>query len=245
MKVNFWYVLSILSILITTSCKTAYVPNTINTPLLQNAGEVRLSVDQGVNAQAALAVTNHIGIIANSMFIPTQKNKNDNDVKVSEGKGYMLEAGIGYFKAKPMDNLGSKLVMELYGGGGWGKVTWDNIEQSKKYTNTATRLFFQPGIGWSSRFIEVALTPRLSALSFNDPTGNYTVDELKKENLPYSDSPMFVFFEPAITVRGGYKWIKAQVQLGRSFKLGKQELDYKNSIFNIGIILDLNNNSYK
>lgn len=217
-----------------TSCKTVYQPNAINTPLLNNEGEVRVSVDQQ-NIQAAYAITDHAGVMLNGFYV---KEKSDNNT--IQGSGGLVEVGFGYFtRVRPF-------IFETYVGGGMGSVQFseekmDNNNQMQRYTFDARgmRFFVQPSFGLGTRFFDVALTPRFVVGKYNSVNTNYSTQDQIDGKFYQIDQPVWSFIEPAITVRGGYQWIKLQAQFGLAQKLNSEPLSYKDSFVNVGISVNL------
>ena len=207
------------------SCKTAYVPNTINVPLFDDAGQYRLSGDLNGNIQFAASPGRNFGIMANAMF--REDGENTDDVF---GKGYLLEAGLGGFKAS------GPLRWETFVGAGFGRT--ETRDFGKKFEAKGARFFFQPSVGFHHDFFEIAFTPRLVAGKFQQPETTYSTQELIDNKLYEIEDPVWFFAEPAITGRIGYKWIKLQVQVGRSFKFNDKPLSFEKEMNSIGLILD-------
>src|SRR4051794_16378294 len=102
-------------------CKTLYVPNALNAPLLSPKGELPANLSAN-NLQAAYAVADGVGVIANGFW---QKSSGDQKADSGQdGKGYLLEAGVGHFRS-----LSDLLLFETYGGLGIGSVEHDNWEK--------------------------------------------------------------------------------------------------------------------
>lgn len=207
------------------SCKTAYVPNTVNVPLFDDAGQMRLSADFNGNFQFAASPGRNFGIMANALFRKDGENTDD-----LFGKGYLVEAGLGGFKAS------GPLRWETFAGLGFGKT--ETRDFGKKFEAKGARFFFQPSVGFHHDIFEIAFTPRLVAGKFQKPETTYTTQELIDNRLYEIDEPVWFFAEPAITGRIGYKWIKLQVQVGRSFKLNDKPLSFEKEMNSIGLILD-------
>ena len=55
---------------------------------------------------------------------------------------------------------------------------------------------------------------------------NYTDAQLEGDRFAGIDERTWYFIEPSVTLRAGYKWIKAQLQIGKSYKLTSHELPY-------------------
>lgn len=217
-----------------TSCKSVYQPNAVNTPLFNNAGEARISVDPS-NLQLAYAVTDHAGVMLNGFHV--KENTEDNSIR---GKGGLIEAGFGYYtRFRPF-------VFETYVGGGLGNVHFTETRQDDNGPNTYTfdangmRFFVQPSFGLTSRFFDVAITPRFVMGKYYNVATNYSTQDQIDGRFYQVDRPMWTFIEPALTVRGGYQWIKLQVQFGLSQKLNSEPLSYKDSFLNVGLSFNLN-----
>lgn len=220
------------------SCTTTmYVPNTLNTPLLKERGEVKINVDAN-NLQVAAGISNHLGIMVNG-FYKTYTGNND-----YEHKGGLLEAGIGYFK--PMEN--NPLVFETFAGVGIGKVskTQQFTNGSESYTasfnSDATKFFLQPEIGYAGKIVDVAFSPRFSFVKYdNFRSSNYTEEQLKEDYLDNGrlTSPLFVFAEPTITARVGYKWIKLQAQYGLITNIGEGKIKSPDNFSSLGLVIDI------
>ncbi|HTF05339.1 MAG TPA: hypothetical protein VK826_15020 [Bacteroidia bacterium] len=238
MKTFYSPALAALSILacvaIFPSCKSVYHPNAVNTPLFNNAGEIRATVDPG-NVQLAYAVTDHAGIMLNGFRV--KENTEDNAIR---GRGGLVEVGFGYYtRFRPF-------VFETYIGGGMGMVHFDETRQENNTTTIrsfearGTRFFVQPSFGYTSRFFDVALTPRFVFGKYSNIVTNYSTQEQIDGKFYAIDRPLWAFIEPALTVRGGYQWIKLQVQFGISQKLNSEALSYKDTFLNVGLSFNIN-----
>jgi len=231
-----------LSILLQ-ACNTAYVPNTVNVPLMRNANEARIYADPKINVQASYAITNEIGVMA-SAHIVTERTNDSNAAVIQRGSGSQYEAGIGYQKMLMQNVITSgDLVGEVYVGGGFGSLRFDNVADNKSYEVSATKIFLQPSLGFSHQYIEVAFTPRVVALMYGEPTTQYTDAELDIKELPNRSMPMHWFIEPAITVRGGIQEVKLQFQIGQSFQLSSTALAHEKLILVVGASFNLGRNS--
>ena len=224
--------------MIVTSCNTTlYVPNAVNAPLLKEKGELKASIG-GNNFQAAFGVSDNIGIIGNVYWNKFQEDITNNGITTETlNKGKLYELGVGYF-TKLTDNV----VFETYVGGGLGNIDFNNEGSGKYYDVKATKFFVQPAVGYVSRFFDIAFTPRLSAVKYNDlNTAGYTPDELITEYLVKSDveGKTWLFIEPAFTIRGGYKFVKLQFQYGFASKRTSGDLKYESKFSSLGISFDI------
>lgn len=211
------------------ACRTVYTPNTVHNPLLQEKGEFKGMIAPN-NLQAAYALTENIGIMANGYY-----NSFTSDDKDFHNRGKALELGIGYFNNAP-----NNITYELYGGAGMFNVKMDESAGAKNFNANATKLFLQPGIGWVNPYVEVGFGPRFTMINYNNPeiTG-YTDRERGDYYFETLDTKPHLFLEPAITVRGGYKWIKLQLQYGKAFKLSKNQLNYDDNIGSVGLVFNI------
>jgi len=211
------------------ACRTVYAPNAVNNPLLQEKGELKALVAVN-NLQAAYAVTDHIGIMANGYY-----NSFTSDDKQFHNKGHAFEIGAGYFK--PMAN---RLTFEVYGGGGMFRVSMDEDGGTKDFKADAARFFIQPGIGWVHPFVEVGLSSRLSSIRYASPEiRGYTASERNEYHFNTLSSKPHWFLEPALTVRGGYKWIKLQFQYGKAVKLSDNQINFDDNLGSIGLVFNV------
>jgi len=223
----------VLASLLFASCKTVYHPNTVNTPLLSQRGELRAYADPG-NVQLAYAVSDHLGLMANGYFVREQTESNS-----IRGNGGLIEAGLGYYRP-----LGS-FIFETYAGAGRGSVEFREIRQengtsvTREFSAGGTRFFLQPSIGYAGSIFEIALTPRFAAGKYDNVQTNYSTQDQIDGNFYQVDRPVWMFVEPALTMRAGYKWVKLQGQFGFSAKLNSEPLSYKSSFVQAGVIFDL------
>jgi len=202
------------------SCSIAYTPNVINTPLLSEKGDVTASAHlgtAGLDIQAAGAVTNHIGLMANTSFIFNQNDHQHN----------FVELGTGYFT-----KIGTSGRFETYGGLGFAsylrdKNTSPDIIETVK--GTYIRAFISPSIGASSEVFQGSLTTRLVALRFFE--GDNRADEF--------------LFEPVITAKVGYKYAYFVLQGGLSIPVASVNTNFVQPfILSIGVQGNLNLMSY-
>jgi hypothetical protein len=225
-----------MAIALSSCTTTLYKSNAVNTPLFHEEKQTRISAGPG-NVQAAYAITDHVGIMGNIFWEKYEKDNKDNS-------GNLIEVGAGYFTPILPD-----MIFETYGGIGLGKISFDetlnagqNNTRKRNYDVNGMRWFIQPGIGYANPYFEAAFTPRFSFVSFsNFSSSGYTAEEIEKENLDKNtiENTMWMFVEPAITLRGGYKWIKLQAQYGVTLKANGADLNHGDDFFNISLIADI------
>ena len=187
--------------------------------------------------QAAVAVSNHIGVMANGYY----KDYKNGDY---QHKGGLGEAAIGWYK--PM--IEDPLVMEVFVGAGLGNVskaqvfTTGSETRNASFDAKATRFFIQPEIGYAGKVFDVALTPRFTFLKYNEfSSQGYTTEELAEDYLNdgYLTSHMFAFTEPALTVRAGWKWIKLQGQYGMAINVGGGNIRAPKNFSSLTLVIDI------
>ena len=222
------------------SCSTTmYVSNAVNAPLLKEKGEVKINATQN-DLQVSAALGKNLGIMANGYY---QNYTSNNNYQHNGGLG---EIGIGYFTTAT-DN--PSLVFEAFAGAGIGNVHKREMFTDQNDNNymasfnaNATRFFIQPDFGYSSKYFDAVFTPRFSFVKYTSLSQqNYTTQQLQDDYLDNSNltGPVFMFAEPAITLRGGYKFIKLQAQLGLTVNLTGSNIRHKTSFSSLGIVIDI------
>lgn len=191
-----------------------YVPGAQNVPLFRDKNELHISGSYGegletkcINIQAAYSLTDKIGIMTDFMSAKGGKLSDHN-----YGKGNYFDGAVGYFK--PLDKFG---VFEIYGGLGHGDQyhEYSNFyyNQSTGYADLSfTKLYFQPSFGFTSDFFDIALSTRISRITFNNIDNNISGNTDSYNKLSALSDKGHMFLEPGITVRAGWKSVKVQVQ---------------------------------
>jgi len=237
--------LTIISPLVLLSCVAIscspvyYAPNTHNVPLLQkkNEGVVGLHVaDQRGELQAAFALTDRLGIMMNVAAIHP-KNDEDGD----GGKGDIFEFGGGYFGV-----LRGKFMFESYAMLGFGNL--ENHFPSTLAANPFTtgkikgqflRYAVQPSIGFKSSYFDAALSLRMAELHYSKISGNLTFGS--EDQVQYlEDHKNHFLLEPALTVRGGFDYLKLQIQLGLSHNLTTPNFRQNKGYLTVGLLYNWN-----
>ena len=231
-----------LSIFALSSCNVAYIPNKHNTPLMEEKGDASVSIST-TNLQGAYAFSDHMAAITNFYFrennwenVPDTINSKTLDYQANR---FLAEGGLGYFK-----KLGNEGVFEIYAGGGIGNL---GFEQSKynppldqKYHAKMSKAFIQPDIGFQTKYFDLVFSSRFTYLGFsNVDTTNYNTRGLKEDNLYNLDKNPYIFLEPALTLKFGYKFINAYTQAIVATKLNPERINYRSFGVNVGIELEL------
>lgn len=242
MKKN--YVLIVLAIaLVLPGCKIMYVPNMQNVPLMREKGEIRATVGPS-NVQGAYAVTENLGTMVNAQFRSTKFTVASGSYETKyETKRWLAEAGGGYFMP-----LGEKGVFEVYGGGGYGGVTFNRMPQdssgqytvSDKYNANMIKTFIQPAIGLTAENVDFSFSLRYTGIKFNSiDTIGYTQFDLVDEEIAGIEKPFYSFVEPAVTVRIGFEYVKFHTQLIYSHKVNVEQLNRSPLSLNFGVHLTI------
>lgn len=233
-----------------TSCnKHIYVPNQVNAPLLKERYEFKGSITP-TNLQGAFAITDNIAIMASGQYLygfnyldPANETNTDNDILVSNRtRGGLVEGAIGYFK--PFGPT-KKMVFDVYAGyGSGGFKTLTREYNSNDGTNANdymiknrfSKVFVQPSIGFVNPIVETIFTSRFSMVNFyNNQLGikAFEGDETGKADFMRINDKPIAFYEPAFTVRVGYRYVKFQSQLQFSVPLNNDGWnDYSNHNMN-------------
>jgi hypothetical protein len=230
MKKIFFYAFALCAL---SSCThNYYMPASHNVPLFKEKNVFRASGSQGGGAktgttevQAAYAVTNQLAVMSTVMRAKGGVKEDDN-----WGEGHYYDAAVGYYKP-----LGKNGVFELFGGFGRGH---QHHEYSPfEYSNLSfNKVFIQPSIGITTNTFDVAFTPSFSRLFFYDIASQINTDDSDFEALmKISDSRMSILYEPSVTIRGGWKYLKVQLQMGNSGNLTHKDLSFEKSKMNAGL----------
>jgi len=207
--------------LFSAGCVTLYKPNTINSPLLKEKGDLNTSASIGVsgcglfNLQASYAISNHAGLMVDGMY--HNRHNEIDDFSVENLNMFFGEAGAGYFTRFGTEKSG---LFQFYGGGGYGitndKITnsnQPNPEVSAKYFN----IFIQPGVALTSDYFDIAFDLRANYVRlFNIHA--YLYDQFAWWNTDfnyYSGATLdFMNLEPVVTIKAGGEKLKGIFQLG-------------------------------
>lgn len=228
-----------------------YIPAAQNIPLFKEKNEFRGSVATGggdetstVDIQAAYSITNKFAVMSN--FVTAKGNNKDNNLYESPGNlgnGTYLDAAFGYFKP-----LGSKGVFEIYGGIGgsnqhhqYESTTYDDFGG---YTTSNrgsadlsfTKIYLQPSIGFTSNGFDMAFSSSICKVNFNKIDNR--IDSVYIEHFAVdkiSQNKNSFLFEPSLTVRGGWKYAKLQLQYVFSKNLSHPDLSFEKGKFSIGL----------
>ncbi len=194
-------------LLIATSCSPVYVPNLRTAPVFTQAGEVQLSgsVGRSFEAQAGVAVTNHIGLTGAFSYVNNTTVDDDDDDYLYHK---FFEGGIGYF-----ENSG-RFCYEVYAGYGRGEgKSYDNnnVFREALATGKYQRFYIQPAIGMNKhRIFNWAAMLRFSFVDFTSFNNGITVVTDRQDpvlfiepgfmgRVNFGNSNMFMTFQGGIS----------------------------------------------
>jgi len=236
----------ILSVLLCSCSHYYYVPNTQNVPLFKEKNEYRLSgtlatgnESSSSEIQAAYSVTDHIGIMANYM---SAKGGKISDYE-NWGKGNYYDGAIGYFK--PVKKYG---VFEIYGGLGGSSQHHHYITPfyvNGTYTSSPggtadlsfVKVFVQPSFGLTFKGFDIAASTRVCVLTFNSVLNQISGNVSENSALNNISNQSHLFLEPAITIRGGWKYVKLQLQASTSSYFNNPDLHFETYHIGIGLYI--------
>jgi hypothetical protein len=226
-------------VVIASSCNVAYRASTINTPLFSGKNELAVTAASN-NIQAAYAVSDHVGVMANGFFEQSVVSNNETG---QGGTGYMGELGAGYFTGLTAD---PNFIFETYAGAGFGYLYLNNNYrddnsniQKRTLDADGMKFFIQPAIGYRLSYVEVSGAIRYSNINYsNIRLSNWPQPELRDANLNELNNS-FHFIEPGLTLRVGLKNIKLQFQYLYCIKLNTEQINYDTDVFSLGVIVKI------
>ncbi|HSI78077.1 MAG TPA: hypothetical protein VK957_19425 [Lunatimonas sp.] len=203
-----------------------------NVPLLQEKGEFSGQVAysgsdgawsaSGIGIHGAYSISDNVALISSFYAMKGDElNDDDNDW---EGSGSYFELGGGLFGG---DQL-KMILYEAFAGIGIGGIQNQSLTNRAEFINTRfLKPFIQPSVAFSSRYFDVALTPRIAYLTYSSMDDFYFVQDSEQLNpREYFDrNNNRLLFEPGIMIRGGLPGIKLEIQYNHS-TLGEPLSDY-------------------
>jgi hypothetical protein len=223
-----------------------YVPNSLNTALLQKKGELNIGYNKspaGYDIQTSYAVSGNIGLMANGMYFSNKRANQDRKHKLGE-------LGIGYFF-----HPNEYLIGEIFLGAGIGsnlikeKISYlpfilfiylPQLPEEKDEENFVDvnadyiRLFLQPTFGLRKEIFEAGFSLRMFYINFYK-IHNSNIDFLRETTI----------LEPVVFIKLGPPVFKFQMQLGNSFRPfedpeGRGDIFYDDRLLGAGFSIMLN-----
>lgn len=228
-----------------TSCTHYYyIPATKNVPLFKEKNEYRANFSFGggdetntFDMQAAYSLTDKFAVAANFMAASGGDKSSPN-----WGRGNYVDAAVGYYKP-----ITPNLIFETFAGIGGSSQhhqygtsqTNANVVQITDYGYSKLsfmKYFVQPSIGLTFDAFDVAVTSGFSYLTFGKvDNGIIPTDDHWWEVAAVEASKNSYLFEPAITLRGGWKYVKCQMQFLTSVNLSYKDLPYERTKASFGV----------
>lgn len=223
---------SFLAVLLSSCSHYYYVANVQNVPLFREKNEFQFSGTYGggdestcIEAQTACSLTDNIGVMASFM------SAKGGDLSYRNyGKGNYFEGAVGYFK--PVSKYG---VFQIYGGLGrcsqhheYGESYDLTTGEYNSYLGSSdvsfTEFFVQPSVGITLDALDVAFSTRLCDLYYGGIVNKAFGNSREYNNLATLENSNHLNLVPAITLRGGWKYIKVQFQAEYAGLINGQEL---------------------
>ena len=229
------YIIAIFLVVDLCACSHYYyIPNIQNVPLFNEKNELHATLLGGggreistTEFQLAYAMTNNMAIMTNLMYAKGGELSSKN-----WGKGNYYEGAFGYYK--PLFDF---CVVECYLGYGNSNQHHHfstSVDDARNTELSFTKFFVQPDIGISFRGLEFALSARMSRVLFYN-IKNYATDYYKSEIDAIADNKLSYLFEPAITIRFGWKNLKFQFQSTSTKNLSHSTLRFEESNVSLGV----------
>lgn len=233
------YVLAVM--VLSSSCSRYYYqPNAVNAPMLskKNDANVTASADWSsesgtFNLQAAYSPADYVGIIggwSNYIYQAPTPEPEKGDVNAH---ARLLEIGAGGYYPVFNNDRGLALIADTYVGYGGGVLTSDvNMDFS--------RLFIQPGFNLSTRYFDAGIQTRFVGIKYRNFDDNGRgEDYIRQQGLEQITDTRHFFFEPALTLRGGYKFVKLQFQLVATVPMGQIDWHYNETHGTLGLYFSI------
>ncbi len=180
-----------------------------NTPLLQAKNEVNLQASlvsgddaSGLGLQTAWAFDSSWAIMSSYYSMKSAATWDEPDEW--KGKGRYFEIGIGSFGTGRKEK---RFVYEGFLGTGFTRIR-NHFEADRVDVNYMS-IFMQGSVGYSSKWIEFALTPRISYMHYTNKSCSFTDPQYQSRADNFFDrNNSKLLLEPGFTFRFGYKNMK-------------------------------------
>jgi hypothetical protein len=188
-----------------------------NVPMFQEKGEFSgqfgfSSTDgaysaKGPGGKAAYAVSDKFHVMGSFYAM---ENTTNSDMDEWEGKGSYWEFGTGLYGGFKKPRFRYEAVL----GFGKGRIENTSLITSGNYINsTFIKPFVQPSWGFVSRFFEIAFTPRIAFLSFQNTQDYQLLPQQRLDAMKFYDQRSNnLVLEPGLTLRGGYETLMLDLQ---------------------------------
>lgn len=214
----------------------------VNAPLLQQKGQTQISGHNSLNGlegQAAYALTNKIAFLANYSDMGTKIENNNNYLN----KHTFKEVGFGLYKKTETGRIREAFLMVGKGMSERTRIRPDNTGKLLSRKANYNRFVLQADFGNTRKKLEHALSPRLLGIRYYNIVDNTRSDYTALGNF-------HIYAEGAITLRYNLlKFLKISGQLCTTIPLISSIRGYNSyyefSPFNVSIGLHFNINLVK
>ncbi len=251
MKKILLYLIITPAIILSACSPVYYVPNTVNTPLFQDKGELNLALTAGateyttnVGLNSAFSISQNTGIMFNlASFEGSKEESSENSNTISDDlnynpsrRGQMAEIGIGYFK--PFE-ANPNFIFETYIGYGQysGNVA---IDEQQSVSFGINRPFIQPAVGFKNKYVEIAVGARIVKLYYANVSPSTAFLSNEYEMQQFSELNNKTLLEPFATLRAGTEKVKIQLQIVKATKNGNSNLAVDGANFSVGLQFHFN-----
>lgn len=217
-----------------------YQANAVNAPMLSKQHDVnvtasmdRWSESPAFNLQAAYSPINHVGLIggwSNFRYHSSTPQPEEGNV---DAHASLLEIGVGGYYPVFNNVRGLELTADTYVGYGGGSLSSDvNMNFS--------RVYIQPGFNLSTPYFDAGIHTRFSGIKYrNFDSNGHDEEYIRQQHLEGITNNRHYFFEPALTFRGGYKFIKLQAQFVASVPLRQLDWNYNENQLTLGLYFSI------
>ncbi len=220
------YVLLAVIVVMFSACNRYYYqPNAVNAPMLKEQNDLKLGLNgsfgneeidnhnntsSNINFHAAYSPIKYVGLMTTFSNYKYDFREEDAAAGDVDAHATLFEGGVGGYYPLAENDRGLKLVADAYVGYGGGKLNSD-------VKMDFNRLFIQPGLNLTFPFFDVGLAARISGIKYQNFDANgMSATYIESKGLTNITNDRHFFFEPALTMRGGYKFIKGQLQIVKS-----------------------------
>jgi len=227
-----------------------YQPNAVNAPMLKERNDLKIGLNGSfgsedlnnatntstvLNFHAAYSPVKYVGLMTTFSNYRYDFNESNEDPTTGDVDAHatLFEGGVGgYYPLIEKDN-GLKLIADTYVGYGGGKLNSD-------VKMDFNRLFVQPGLNLTFPYFDVGLAARISGIKYSNFDANGMNEAyVESRGLTNIEDKRHFFIEPALTMRGGYKFIKGQIQLVKSAAFDNIEWNANSSMITLGVHFSL------
>ncbi len=193
-----------------------------NVPLLKEKGDFSAQIalsesdggeeggwlGRGVGIQGAYAVSEKIAAMG-SFYSMGGVEDDETDW---QGNGKYFELGAGLYGGQPE----KKFLYEVFLGLGSGSIK-NSASFANDYINVGyLKPFIQPSLAFSTKYFDMALTPRIALLSYTKKD-DYNLTSAEYDPVAYfEENDNKILFEPGILFRGGFPSVKLELQINYS-----------------------------